>query len=266
MPIKSKHIWISATGLIIFAFLLSQDFLARLAWQKYYNPRIALDLISQDADLAIRLGNYYFNGGAYDLTKATKAYKKALKAKPGILWGHYQLARIYFVKGENNPALEEINKELEANPENLRALYVRGLIYGYRGFSGDLELAENDFRRFVSWAPSEWAGYNDLAWILERLRDYKEAELVIEQAFEKIAGADENPWLWNSLGVARLNLKEYELAASAFTKALELANLLTPEKWQKSYPGNGPQFAESGLSSFRQAIEENLKRSMGGEF
>ncbi|OGF92316.1 hypothetical protein A3H05_00385 [Candidatus Giovannonibacteria bacterium RIFCSPLOWO2_12_FULL_43_26] len=99
---KPLHVWISIFAVLLFGFLFFQE------------PKI------KDAAEAIRLGNYYFNNGAYDLEKAEEAFRRALKADPKILWGHYQLARIYFVKGEKDKALEEINKELEANPENLR--------------------------------------------------------------------------------------------------------------------------------------------------
>src|SRR3990172_10167699 len=145
---NSRHIWVSISAILLFGFLLSRGY--------------------GDAGFLMRQGNFYFNGGAYDLEKAERAFQRAVRIEPGILWGHYQLARIYFVKGNFDKAIEEINKELEANPENLRSLYVRGLIYGYRNQFGDLELVENDFRRFTYWAPSEWAGYNDLAWILSK--------------------------------------------------------------------------------------------------
>ena len=119
--------------------------------------------------------------------------------------GHYQLARIAFVRSDFDTALREINAELAANPENLRSLYVRGLIYGYRGLLGDLALAESDFTRFTEWAPSEWAGYNDLAWILAKEGKYQEIETVMARALKNVPGGTENPWLWNMLGVARLN-------------------------------------------------------------
>ncbi|MDO8471229.1 MAG: tetratricopeptide repeat protein, partial [bacterium] len=200
-------------------------------------------------------------GGEYNLDIAEKAYQKAVSINPEILWGHYQLARIYFVKGDFNLALEEIAKELEANPENLRSLYVRGLIYGYRNQAGDLAKAEADFQRFIEWAPSEWAGYNDLAWILSKRGKYKEVKETIAAAFHEISESGNNPWLWNALGVAELNLKEYKNAELSFGKAKQLTERLTEEDWRRSYPGNNPASAEEGLSSFLQAIDENLRRA-----
>ena len=206
----------------------------------------------------MRHGNFYFNGGAYDLEKAERAFQRAVGIEPGILWGHYQLARIYFVKEDSAKALGEINKELEANPENLRSLYVRGLIYG---FGKNFTEAEEDFWRFTLWAPKEWAGYNDLAWILAKDWKYAEAESVIKKAFREISGGDKNPWLWNSLGVAELNLQEFKNAEKSFTKAGIFAEKLTLGDWRKAYPGNNPIEAERGLSAFKKAIEDNLSRS-----
>jgi tetratricopeptide (TPR) repeat protein len=243
-------------------FLLAQDALARLALEKFGRPDIALLLNRGDAKLAMFLGNYYFNGtlgrSEYNLDKAERAYQKATAVRPGILWGHYQLARIYFIKGQLEKALEEINKELEANPENLRSLYVRGLIYGY---SGNLDKAEADFRRFTEWAPKEWAGYNDLAWILSKRSKYREAKEAAMRGIDEAQDGRENPWLWNARGVAELNLGEYKEAKTSFAKAKALAEKLSENDWRRAYPGNNPQNAGLGLKAFREAIEENLRRA-----
>ena len=239
---QKKHVYISIFAVLLFGFLFFQE------------PKI------KDAAEAVRLGNYYFNGaGGYDLEKAEAGFTKAVEIDPKILWGHYQLARVYFVKGEKDRALEEINKELEVNPENLRSLYVRGLIYES---SGKLAEAEADFKRFVLWAPKEWAGYNDLAWILAKEGKYREAKEVLLEALKKTGRAEKNSWLWNSLGVAELNLGEYANARKSFTKAKESVNMLLLKDWQSAYPGNNPVESERGLADFKRAIEENLKRSL----
>lgn len=258
-------VWFLVVVSLILIFVAKQDILAKLLWQKYHSADLAILLDRSDADLAMFIGNYYFNGviggGEYNPDVAQKAYKKAVSINPKILWGHYQLARISFMKGNFDKAIEEINKELQFNPENLRSLYVRGLIYGYRNQAGDLRKAEEDFRRFTQWALKEWAGYNDLAWILEKREDYKEAEKTINTAFEEIKDARSNPWLWNALGVAELNLKKYQSATDYFKKAKELTGNLTQEEWRHSYPGNNPASAEEGLSAFLKAINENLRRA-----
>lgn len=262
-------IWLLAILSIFLIFNNYRDSLAGFAWQKYRFPKTALLLNRGNADLAMLIGNYYFNGvigsKEYNLGIAEKAFEKAVKINSKILWGHYQLARVYFVKGNYDMALEEIAKELEANPANLRSLYARGLIYGYRGQAGDLEKAEEDFRRFTYWAPKEWAGYNDLSWVLAKKRKYREAKESIIAAFREIpAEKDKNPWLWNSLGVAELNLEKYLFAEESFKHALELSKNLNLSEWRNSYPGNNPNDAESGLKAFREAVYKNLKRAKQG--
>ncbi|MBI2054951.1 MAG: tetratricopeptide repeat protein [Candidatus Sungbacteria bacterium] len=255
---KHWEIIVAVCLIFLLGFLFWRDSLADAAWQKYRSPAAALALVGRDAGLSMQLGNYYFNGGAYDLAKAERAYRKAVVADPKILWGHYQLARIIFVKGKYAEALAEINKELEANPENLRSLYVRGLIYGY---GGNLAAAEDDFRRFTEWAPKEWAGYNDLAWILQKEAKYEKAEKILNSAFKEALNAEKNPWLWNGLGVAELNLGKFEEAKKAFESAQKLADGLSLADWQAAYPGNNPEAAENGLGAFKDAITTNLRQA-----
>ncbi|OGF78250.1 hypothetical protein A3F23_02355 [Candidatus Giovannonibacteria bacterium RIFCSPHIGHO2_12_FULL_43_15] len=255
---KPRDVWMSVFAVLLFGFLLSQNALATIAWQKYRNARAAI-ILTKDDKLALEIGNHYFNGaGGYDLEKSERAFKKAVQIDSKILWGHYQLARIYLVRGERIKALSEINKELDANPENLRALYIRALINSY---NGNFNSAEKDFRNFVSWAPKEWAGHNDLAWVLLKQGKYQEAEDALEIAFQDVYKSEENSWLWNSLGVAELNLRKYKTAEASFRKARELAETITLEEWSRAYPGNNPAESEKGFSDFKRAIEENLKRS-----
>ena len=239
---QKKHVYISIFAVLLFGFLFFQE------------PKI------KDAAEAMRLGNYYFNGaGGYDLEKSEGAFKKAVAIDNEILWGHYQLARVYFVKGEKDKALEEINKELEANPENLRSLYVRGLIYGAMG---RLQEAESDFKNFTMWAPKEWAGYNDLAWILAKEGKYADAEKVAGEGIKEAIGGEENAWLWNSLGVAQLNLKKYNDAEKSFRKALKLARNMTENEWARAYPGNNPEESARGLDAFKIAVQANFNTAV----
>ena len=238
---------------------------ARYMWERYRAGTLAVMLDRTDADLAMFIGNYYFNGviggGAYDPDAAQQAYAKAVSINSKILWGHYELARIHFVKGDFENALREVDAELGANPSNLRSLYIRGLIYGYRNGPGDLKRAEEDFQLFTSWAPKEWGGYNDLAWILSLEGKNQKAEGVIFSAFRNVPQGEENTWLWNALGVAELALGEYQKAAGSFEKAKTLASRLGPGDWRRAYPGNDPRGDESGLADFKKAIGENLSRA-----
>lgn len=249
----------SAMAIVLFAFLLMGDSIARSAWGKYGAADVALLLNRGDAALASELGRYYFNGGEYDLAKAKRSYEKAISIDPTVLWGHYQLARIYFVEGDFEKALEEINTELAVNPENLRSLYVRGLIYGY--MNGELEKSEQDFRAFVNWASLEWAGYNDLAWVLLQEKKYPEAREVMQQAFDTVPQAEANVWLWNTRGVTELNVGAYASALTSFLEAEKLVNQLGVTEWSEAYPGNSLEQASEGYRIFKEAISLNIEES-----
>lgn len=231
---------------------------ANFAWVSLRNSTIALFLNTVDAKLAMNIGDYYFNGGAYDVERALRAYRQAVQINPKIMWGHYQMSRILFTQRKFDEALYEINNELIANPANLRSLYVRGLIYAY---AGELSKSEDDFKRFINWTPSEWAGYNDLAWVLEKDVKYIEAERVVLSAFAAVPNANKNPWLWNALGVALLNEDRFNEAKVSFLNAQTLAQGLSDLDWQEAYPGNDPSASQSGLQTFLAVISENLKRS-----
>ena len=238
---------------------------ARYAWREWQVPGLAIALDRTDSQLAMEIGNAYFGaviiGRAeprHNPVLAVRAFHKALAIEPGILWGHYSLARIALIEGDLDAALAHINTELAVNPANLRSLYIRGLIYGYRNLPGDSYLAELDFTRFTKWAPSEWAGYNDLVWILAKEGKYAEVANVMTRAFTSVPGGKENPWFWNMLGVARLNLGDMNRAKVAFEKAFEYGSHLTLADWRRAYSGNSPANDQDGLDAFIVGIEKNL--------
>lgn len=251
-----------AVGVVFF----SEPFSTRAAhfvWGRYHSGALALALDRRDAPLALQIGNDAFGIGAYNPPLAEKAFRKAVSIDPGIFWGHYQLARVLFVEANLKDAEIEINKELRYHPSNLRALYVRGLVYAYEK---NLPAATLDFEHFTEWAPTEWAGYNDLAWVLAQESHYIEAKAALERGFKNAIGAASNPWLWNNLGVQELNLRDYKNAIASFEKAKTLATSLSAHAWKSAYPGNNPSGSAEEIKAFQDAIETNLARARAGLF
>jgi tetratricopeptide (TPR) repeat protein len=206
-----------------------------------------------DPGLYFSLGNYYFGeGDVYDLRKAHKHFKKTLEINEQYPWANYQLSRVYFIQGDQVNALTYINKELLYHPENKRSYYIRGLIYGYTGKLSD---AVSDFKTFLEWKPTSWAGHNDLAWIYFQQGDFDNA---LDTAVSGLKHAPGNPWLLNSVGVSLKNLGDEESALAAFQKAKLSMETVTPEHWGKAYPGNDPDFYERGRGNMRQTIENNI--------
>ena len=213
---------------------------------------IALLISKENPELTFAAGNYYFGGVAYDLNKAKGYFKKTTELDDKFSGAHYQLARVYFIKGDLAMALGEINKELEYHPDFKRSYYVRGLIYGY---SKLFSSAADDFKEFLKWAPESWAGWNDLSWVYFSAGEYEKAKDAASEGLKFMPGS---PWLLNSLGVALLNLGDKFGAKDALQSALDTLGGYTPDNWGASYPGNDPRVYERGLSEMRSAIERNL--------
>ena len=243
--------------LVAGAILIPWD--ARTVWAHTRFAPLATRLAPDDARLRLEIGNYYYGGGAYDTEKAEWYFREALERDPKMQGPHYQLARIYFVRGDFYPAEVEINKEMELHPYFKRSHYVRGLIYGY---SGRLTEAEEEFKAFLQWDPDSWAGNNDLAWIHFQQGEYAEAR---DAARTGLNIAPDNPWLLNSLGVALLNLGDKKGAREAFTQARARVASMTKADWGTAYPGNDPRIYEEGFVKMKASIEENLKLLDAGD-
>lgn len=211
----------------------------------------------------VERGNYYFNGGAYNIAKAARFYKGALVIDSEHTIARYQLSRIYFVDGEYEKALKEINAVIEKAPAFGHAYYMRGLI---NGFTNNLDQGEKDFKKIFELAklnpettiPSKtngWAVYNDLAWIQFQKGNYADVETSARAGLEEYP---ENPWLLNSLGLALTNLEGKEEARVFFLQAAEHAEKLTSEDIIRAYPGNNPQEAANRRLSMINTIALNL--------
>lgn len=198
-------------------------------------------------------GNYYFSSQEYDLEKAQSQYEWALKIYPQAQGPHYQLSRIYFLKGDFSRATEEINIEIKNFPNFKRSYYVRGLINGY---AKNFPEAISDFKEFLKWDGQSWAAHNDLAWIYFQTGDYKNAEKISR---EGLRWSPDNPWLLNSLGTALLNLDKKQEAKAAFELALSEAQKLTVSDWQKAYPGNNPAISAEALKRMIDTIKSNTE-------
>ncbi len=246
---------ISSLGFfLLFAFLTLpyQKSIALFVWQHTHNATVATILDSRDPDLDFIIGEYFFNHGSYDIDTAEHYYKKTIALKPDFLEAHYQLGRIYFIRGKFGDALEEIKTVLALNPEFKKAYYMYGLINGY---AGNLDQAAYGFREFIKRDDFNWAGYNDLAWIYFKQGDYGKTRDTAKNGLEK---APTNPWLNNIYGTAFLNLGEKESARTAFETALQESEKMTPADWGRAYPGNNPDIYVQGLEETKQTIRHNL--------
>lgn len=236
-------------------FLYFREDIADFLWEKADMPMSAV-FLNPKAEFALSIGNYYFNVGGegeYDLAKAEKFFRYALFLNSRVPDVRHQLARIDFLRGDFENALEKINKQIELHGDSFMAsFYIRGLIEGY---SGKLDEAEADFKKFLEWDKTNWAAHNDLAWIYFQKGDYKKTEEIARKGLEFNRG---NAWLLTSLGVALLNQNKKEEALAALQGARVSVDLLTEADWQRAYPGNDPAWSQKGLEEMKKTIEFNL--------
>lgn len=238
--------------------------IASFVWNKYKWGEVALALRTTDEKILRDIGEQHY-GSTYSMeyrpALAQQAYTRLIEINPEANGAYIQLARIYFVQGKLVEALDMVEKEMEMSPEDPLPLYMRGLIYGYRNQAGDLERAETDFRKYVEARPDEWAGYNDLAWVLLKQGKYKEVDVFLSGAIITHDMLGTNPWILNSLGVALLNDEQYTRAAEIFDGAVTLAEQVTEEQWHAAYSGNSPDSISNDLAGFRASIKRNLERA-----
>lgn len=244
------------TAIIIGGVYYYRAEISLYTWDNYRLFPQTTIVLSGDADFAVEIGNYYFNGlhnGVYDLEKAEKYFKVALAIDPEVKNAWFQLSRIDFLRGDFYLALWKINKQIEIHGDSKdNVYYIRGLIYGY---DRQFEKAEKDFITFLKYREKSWAGYNDLAWIYFQQGKYEKAE---EAARDGLVYHPTNMWLLTMRGVSLLNLGRKEEARGELEEALTGAKKLTEEDWHMAYPGNDPRIAKQGLSEMVKAIEHNI--------
>ena len=90
-----------------------------------------------------------------------------------------ELAGLYFGRGQNSTALDEIKTALAAKPDMPEAFGLRGLVYASMG---DARLAEESFLRSLQLAPNEGNTMHSYGWFLCQERRYPEAEVQFEKA------------------------------------------------------------------------------------
>ncbi len=210
------------------------------------------------------LGYQTFGGCCYNLTIAKASYtlmswhlpaitlpggKQITNGKPPQ-WANHQLARIDFVSGQQDRALELINRELKYYPDNLNAYYIKGLILG---FAGNNYEAIEAFKYYTS-KTRTWAGHNDLAWLYFKIGDYENALKTIDKIY---AQYQNNIWILNTRAMSLYNLKRYKEAKIDIDNALVNYQTFTAERWGASYPGNDPRIYSEGYAQMGKSLEAN---------
>lgn len=90
-----------------------------------------------------------------------------------------ELAGLYFGRGQNSTALDEIKQALAAKPDMHEAFGLRGLVYASMGEPG---MAEANFKQALQLAPTVGNTMHIYGWFLCQERRYAEADVQFEKA------------------------------------------------------------------------------------
>lgn len=144
-----------------------------------------------------------------------------------------ELASAYFSQGQTATALDEVKRALQANPNNVPAYNLRGLIYASLG---EPALADESFRRALQISPQDGDTLQNYGWTLCRFKRYPEAAVQFNAVLALPQWREPAKTLLaqgvcearaGNLDVAEKTLvRSYELDAANMTTALNLSEVL----------------------------------------
>ncbi|MEX8497992.1 type IV pilus biogenesis/stability protein PilW [Leptothrix ochracea] len=144
-----------------------------------------------------------------------------------------ELASAYFSQGQTGTALDEVKRALQANPNNVPAYNLRGLIYASLGEPG---LADESFRRALQISPQDGDTLQNYGWTLCGLKRYPEAAVQFnavlalpqwrEPAKTLLAQGVCQARSGDLASAEKTLVHSYELDAANMTTALNLSEVL----------------------------------------
>lgn len=238
---------------LVFGILFHDRIVDRVYALRHTAPAIASP---DNAQLQFDAGTYFLNtrSSNYDLGRAEKYLKRAVRANPSFPYVHHELARVYFLNGDFDAAELHATIEIQNHgDESPRAYYVRGLV---RGFQGDYEGAVFDYAQYLKFDPHNWAAINDYAWVLLKSEHFEEAIIASARGLQFFP---DNAWLLSTNSVALAEQGYAGPARAQAEAAVVAAQKVTEEEWLKAYPGNDPRIASDGVAALRSATELNAQ-------
>jgi tetratricopeptide (TPR) repeat protein len=175
----------------------------------------------------------------------------ALSLNPGLAETHLALAWVFQETGNNQGALNEIDRALSLDPSSRQALVWQAQIYARLNRWED---AEKTFHRALKEHPNYWLAYNELGFGLHGQARYREAI----QAFRAASlAAPKNAMTLANLGAEYLQVGEFAEALRSSQQGLALeprsdlaaANISLAYRYQGKY--------EKALPFARKAVELN---------
>ena len=171
----------------------------------------------------------------------------------------YTLARIYYISGDTDKALDTIAQYKEQYPDEKRIHYVAGLAHAY---AGNFTRAGEEFQAFIDSGLATWPGYLDFAWVKFQQGSFDTASELLEEA---VAQFGDNTWLNTSRGAVALAQGDTETAITYLEIARTQVAELTEEEWKENYSLNNPNNFSEEIAQMQTVIETNLAYAMGDD-
>lgn len=129
-----------------------------------------------------------------------------------------ELAAAYFGRGQMDVALEEVNRVLAIDPNQVGAHNLRGLILANQG---EAAAAEASFRRALALAPRDVDAMQNYSWFLCQQKRYAEADAQFEQTLALPTNREPARTLL-AQGVCRAFAGQLEAAERTLTRSYEI--------------------------------------------
>ena len=182
---------------------------------KHYRDKVE-SLTPVDKDTLTRA--YAYRGLAYhqkgEQNRAIEDLNKSLELKPDFGWAYGYRGMAYFKKGELDLAIKDFTKVMALEPNRAEladAYYHRGLAYANKGEVG---LALKDYSRAIELSPYYAEAHNQRALIYCNTGDFDKA---IDDFSQAILGNSVNGYYHR--GIVWLRLQEWENARADFARA-----------------------------------------------
>ena len=201
-------------------------------------------------------GLAYHKKGGFDL--AIEDFNKALELNPNNVETYHCRGLAYHKKGGFDLAIEDFNKALELNPNNVETYHCRGVTYYSKG---DFDRAIEDFSKALKLNPDNVGKtyhYRGLAYHKKGVFD-----LAIEDFNKALELNPNNVETYHCRGVTYYSKGDFDRAIEDFSKALKL----NPDNVGKTYHYRGLAYHKKGgfdlaIEDFNKALELNPDNMM----
>ena len=193
------------------------------------DKKVALAKTSDPAELAFQEAERLTT---QDRDKASEAYRKAIKLRPGYVAAYIGLARTLSESGDHDGALKTIRDLRRTSPQNAEASAVEGRVYRD---SGDEIKAIAAFKRAITqghgFQPEAYTGlgllYKEKAEgsgsnLADETANYNEAAKYLTAGLKQLSGAPDAVVLYQLLGLVYERQKRYEDAIRLYNEFLAI--------------------------------------------